>query len=268
MADLTFVEREIIEELLEMESGYVLDFSNKSFARFIYETVNIDIWSEKYNKISISKANRLRRLFEIESNYIVSKLIREFCNYLLEKISLESPETTINNKIISKSLKIADRLVEDSIDVNINSISPNTDDRDFYILANEIKLGIRNNRPETVLDRLHTFTHRYIQEMCNKHEISFNKTESLNALYGKYIKFLKENNYIESDMSEKILKYSINIFDAFNDIRNNRSLAHPSNLLNYEESILIFNNISNAIKFIESIELKIPKKVDVFEPPF
>ena len=60
-------------------------------------------------------------------------------------------------------------------------------------------------------------------------------------------------------MAEKILKFSINIIDAFNDVRNNKSFAHDNPILNYHESILIFNNISNTIKFIETIENKIQK---------
>lgn len=55
-------------------------------------------------------------------------------------------------------------------------------------------------------------------------------------------------------MAEKILRFSINIIEAFNDIRNNRSFAHDNRLLNYHESILIFNNISSSIKFIDVIE--------------
>ena len=37
-------------------------------------------------------------------------------------------------------------------------------------------------------------------------------------------------------------------------------MAHDNPILNYDESILIFNNISNAIRFIESLERKISEK--------
>jgi hypothetical protein len=74
-------------------------------------------------------------------------------------------------------------------------------------------------------------------------------------------------------MAEKILKFSINIIDAFNDVRNNKSFAHDNPILNYHESILIFNNISNTIKFIETIENKIqktkqPQQADWTDLPF
>jgi len=50
------------------------------------------------------------------------------------------------------------------------------------------------------------------------------------------------------------LKSSISVLESFNDIRNNKSLAHDNPILNYSESVLIFNDISNVIKFIEAIE--------------
>jgi hypothetical protein len=64
-------------------------------------------------------------------------------------------------------------------------------------------------------------------------------------------------------MTEKILKYSIHVIEAFNDVRNNRSFAHDNQILNYSESVLIFNNITNSIKFIETIEKEIDKENNV-----
>jgi hypothetical protein len=55
-------------------------------------------------------------------------------------------------------------------------------------------------------------------------------------------------------MAERILKYSIHVLEAFNDTRNNKSFAHDNPVLNYHESILIFNSVSNSIKFIQTIE--------------
>ncbi len=62
-------------------------------------------------------------------------------------------------------------------------------------------------------------------------------------------------------MSQRILKTSISNLDSFNDIRNNKSFAHDNPILNYEESILIFNNISSTIKFIEALENNFGKKI-------
>ena len=37
-----------------------------------------------------------------------------------------------------------------------------------------------------------------------------------------YVNFLKENNYIESKMSESILKQSVSLLSQFNNVRNNQ----------------------------------------------
>jgi len=55
-------------------------------------------------------------------------------------------------------------------------------------------------------------------------------------------------------MTERILKSSISILEAFNDVRNNMSLAHDNSILNYGESLLIFNHVSASIRFISKLE--------------
>jgi len=57
-------------------------------------------------------------------------------------------------------------------------------------------------------------------------------------------------------MAEKVVQFSFQIMDAFNDIRNNRSYAHDNQILNYDESVLIFSNISSMVKFIQAMEAK------------
>ena len=48
-----------------------------------------------------------------------------------------------------------------------------------------------------------------------------------------------------------------NLVESFNDVRNNKSLAHDNPILNYEESLLIFNHVAASIRFIKSLELSI-----------
>ncbi|WP_081728076.1 abortive infection family protein [Alkalihalobacillus hemicellulosilyticus] len=48
-------------------------------------------------------------------------------------------------------------------------------------------------------------------------------------------------------MTRRILKTSISLLDAFNPVRNDKSFAHDNPLLNYDESMLIFKNISALI---------------------
>ena len=262
MADLTYIERANVEKFLGMKGGYVMDFSDRTFREFIGEAVGLDIDNEKYHYSSNSKANRLRQFIKVESNYTFGKLLSAFCDYWLSKVHTGEIDPIDDENLYKECLIIAEKLKQESIVEHIDAIQPNVDDPDFKLLAKSIRESIEKNEPEAALDRLHTFTFRYLRELCNKHQISCEKSDSLNAVFGKYVKFLIENKHIESAMAEKILKYSINVIGAFNDIRNNKSFAHDNPVLNYQESVLIFNNVSNTIKFIESIEGRIKKIKD------
>jgi hypothetical protein len=61
-------------------------------------------------------------------------------------------------------------------------------------------------------------------------------------------------------MSGRILKSPISVLDAFNDVRNNQSFAHDNPILNKNEAVLIFNDISNTLRFVDSIERRIAER--------
>lgn len=69
------------EELFDMGTGYVIDFSNNSLQRFIKGIIDIDIHSDDGYKDYCSKANKLRQIFDKESNLKVVQLISELLNY-------------------------------------------------------------------------------------------------------------------------------------------------------------------------------------------
>ena len=265
MADLSFLERECIESFFELRGGYVLDFTNQKFQDFIFDTVGKDIYDDKYLFDSGSKANRLRAFMKEESNYhvgvVLEKLI-EYASFKFKPIQTWS-DGMYNN--YTQCQKSAVRLKSDVIINDLHAIKPNNGDEDFKLLERHIKESIEKNEPEGALDRLHTFYFKYIRQLCERHSIDYTKIEPLNSVFGKYVKYLKENKHLDSVMSEMILRYSTTILAAFNDIRNNRSLAHDNTILNYHESILIFNNIASSIKFIETVEKKIKKDVVTYE---
>lgn len=268
MSDLNFKEKRYIEKILEMEGGFVLDFRNRTMQEFIIDTMGIDIYIDKYNIKGESKANRLRAFFEIESNYHVGLLLEQLLDYWLTQIHTGERNYDYTDENLHKEcLIIVDRLKSGGPVENLDSIKPNSKDESFEKLAATIKLCINNNEPETGIDRLHTFVVKYIRELCVKYEIKFEKETPLHSLFGMYIKHLGKSNMLESEMTTRILKSSISILEAFNNVRNDQSFAHDNSILNYNESLLIFNNISNVIRFIETIEKKNEPK-PVIENPF
>lgn len=255
MADITKVENLKLEKIFDMQGGYVLDFSNRTLNDFVLESINVELYSDKYSDRGDSKANRIPTIWQKEHNYKVGTLIFKLLEYwkdkkILSYKGISEPE----QNLYDECMKISNKLIQDVIVEEIEVFRDNQTGKDFSLLAKSIRESIEKNEPEVALDRLHTYVMKFIRKLCDTHLIVYNKEESLNAIFGKYVKFITTSGKIESQMTEKILKYSINVLESFNDIRNNKSLAHDNKILNYSESLLIFNNVTNSIKFIETIE--------------
>lgn len=263
MSDLKNIEKLKLEKLFEMGSGYVCDFSNRTFGDFILDSVGVDVYSDGYDELGDSKANRLRNFWKKESNYLVAKLTEEMLDYWrTQKISddhnwYSSEKKEYNQLLHDECLKIVKRLKLNKPVENLDNLVVNNHDKNFSVLVDTMRDSINKDRPDLVIDRLHTYVVKYIRSLCDKHTIKYTKETPLHSLFGLYVKELQKNKAVESEMSIRILKSSISLLDAFNDVRNNKSLAHDNDIINYDESILIFNSISNSIKFIESVESKL-----------
>ena len=75
MSSLKMLERDCFENLFGMGSGYVMDFSNRTFSEFFQESVRADIYADKYAANGDSKARRLRAFIELEPDPVVGKEI-------------------------------------------------------------------------------------------------------------------------------------------------------------------------------------------------
>ena len=50
MSDIAKIERIKLERLFDMNGGYILDFSNRTLTDFIFESVGIDIYTDKFSR--------------------------------------------------------------------------------------------------------------------------------------------------------------------------------------------------------------------------
>lgn len=255
MADLSNVEKRGLERLFGMGSGYVLDFSNPTFDDFFIDSVGKSIFDEKYQAGSGSKANRLRAFWGLEPNHVVGKLLSDLLVYAAEPGIKPGSE-----QLLESCRRVAERLVQCTPVPELDAINPNTAERGFASLAKSVREAIEKNEPETGLDRLHTFVVHYMRVLCEKHGILATRDKPLHSFVGEYVKRLKELGHIESEMTERILKSSISTLEAFNRVRNDQSFAHDNPILNYDESLLIFNHVTATLRFIECIERRLSTK--------
>jgi hypothetical protein len=76
----------LIDQVFGMESGYVLDFSNRTFFEFFEDEFGINIYQEKYQGRGASKANLLRGFIDVEDGYLVGKSLRKLYEYRTQTI--------------------------------------------------------------------------------------------------------------------------------------------------------------------------------------
>ncbi|QSI33313.1 DUF3644 domain-containing protein [Variovorax sp. RKNM96] len=60
MPKIKAVDMKFLDEVFQMESGYVLDFSDRTMASFFSDELNVDIYDVRYATDGTSKAKRLR----------------------------------------------------------------------------------------------------------------------------------------------------------------------------------------------------------------
>lgn len=108
MSGLKIIERQCVEELFEMASGYVLDFSNASFAEFFRQNARVDIYANKYAINGDSKAKRLRAFIEFEGDALVGKMLAELLEYWRYKHPRPSVQET---RLAERVQGVAERLL-------------------------------------------------------------------------------------------------------------------------------------------------------------
>ncbi|MEZ7821114.1 MAG: hypothetical protein QMB51_02285 [Patescibacteria group bacterium] len=83
MASLNTTEKLKLEKIFDYKSGYVLNFSNRTFAEFFKENMNIEIYDDKYQQYGDSKGSRLRCFFAIENDQTVGLCIFNLLEYYI-----------------------------------------------------------------------------------------------------------------------------------------------------------------------------------------
>lgn len=132
MANLNTFQTQLIEKLFQMESGYVLNFSDRTMSDFFKAELGVDIFDEKYNQGSGSKANRLRGFINNEDNKIIGELFNKLIKYIQNNLLLNNlKEKDYPAKLIDAVTEVANNLTasttvsNNSIPSSENSIFPN-----------------------------------------------------------------------------------------------------------------------------------------------
>jgi len=251
MAMLKRSDMRIIDEALGMGSGYVLNFSDRTFSEFFDDEFRINIDDSRYRARGTSKANRLRSFIDQEDYYLVAKVLRRLWQ---ERESLPQFSTTDDHERVKASFsELLSRIEGGGAIPRTDAIDRFTRDETLEELVSSIERDIAANKPAAALDRLHTYTMKKFGHLLDGHSIIWSRDEPLHSRVGKYVRVLEQSHQL-TDMTKQIIKNSIGIFEKFNFVRNNRSLAHDNELSHNAEARFIYDSITAILRFIKSVE--------------
>lgn len=239
------------------EIGYVLDFSDRTIQQYFEDEFGIDFHHERHAANGTSKFNKLICILEQESPFVAAKILRSLWDRR-EGIIDERGDNVSNQGEELRKNKFFDiiHIFDGSTD------APKCDGVDQYVrnetleeLVASIHRDMEARKPEIALDRLHTYCVKKFVHLLSIRKIESQKNEALHALFGKYRKELEKQTTL-TDFTKNALKSAISLFEQFNHVRNNHSLAHNNDILKPAEARFIFETINSLLIFLRSIEIQ------------
>lgn len=111
MANLTTNDKQVLEKLFQMGDGYVLNFSDRTMGEFFNDDVKINIYDEKYNYASGSKANYMRGFWHVAADPLVGNSIIKLIEYIENQILIGNLyQNDFPENLINKGREIGNRL--------------------------------------------------------------------------------------------------------------------------------------------------------------
>lgn len=103
MSNIRQIDMMFLDDIFEMNSGYVLNFSDRTFAQFFAEELNIDINDSVYAQNGNSNGKRLRSFLQIIDKPTVVKTLKALWEYreaLRQRTNQTDTVTNANGRLL------------------------------------------------------------------------------------------------------------------------------------------------------------------------
>ena len=169
MAQMTYIEKDYFERLFDMETGYVLDFTNYTYQRFVADTINIDVYKKYHN---LSKAKILRAIMDDCDNVTVGKLLLGLMQYMQARELV----TDEKKEIFQKCTEIGYRLIGKKVSAKTVDTVPESQkiEFDFKKYLNELKdLADYHDNPQARGYQFESYLNRLFKDCALEPRESF-----------------------------------------------------------------------------------------------
>ena len=163
MSNIRSIDMMFLNDIFEMNSGYVLNFSDRTFAQFFAEELNIDIDDTIYAQTGNSKGKRLRSFLQIVDKQTVVKTLKVLWEYREALRHHVSQADTIDNAH-GRFLELINRLEGKVDNVSLSGQAPvPAFDRPKLVQLKESLYSLSKLAPQ---DRGYAFE-RFLKEFFN-----------------------------------------------------------------------------------------------------
>ena len=224
MSSLTAIEKNKIEKLFGMHTGYVLHFSNRTFENFFVD-FNVDIYSEKYRQGGSSKANLLRSFWKIESDHLVGQVIVG----MIESASFSDEE----KDLVQSCKDISQRLLSGK--VNLTNIKSTATSFNLNYIENQIR-RIENSidsDPDLAIGTSKELVESCCKTILTERSVQFeDKSDDLPKLVKLTLKELNlmpesiQDSAKGSDIIKRILSNLSSVLQGIGELRNKYGTGH------------------------------------------
>ncbi|MBN2436075.1 MAG: hypothetical protein JXK07_12490 [Spirochaetes bacterium] len=248
MANLNFNEKQLFEKLFD-RGGYVLDFSDRTFADF-FKDFNIDICSKKYTQSGSSKMKRLRAFWEIEPDKIVGEVLLALLQYAEIKESVSKKDKDLAIIYINKlrgvqaessstnaELSENDFLKEKFEEINLSLLNLGDLKEIIEQRIEEIRICLKSNASLAVVFLCGSTLEGILLNKAIKNPKDFNTAKAAPKNKENKVKVLSEwtlNDLINVAYEKQFI--SLNVKNFSHSLREFRNYIHPR-----EQQLFKFN---------------------------
>ena len=229
--------------------GYVLDYSDRTFGEFFEDEFQVKIFVPDYQDRGSSKRHHLISFCLKEPASIVARVLRAIAERRQLAAIHVSPQDGLEEPFEALVAAIETRADQPCTD----ALYRYEQDRTLDELIADLQRTLESNKPEAALDHLHTYCMKKFAYLLSLRGISCTDNEALHARFGKYRRCLLNETNLQ-EISDLAMKSSISVLAKFNDVRNNRSFAHDSVILDHHEARYVFDIVTALLRFVRSYE--------------
>lgn len=235
----------IVYNYIGVDYGYLGDFSYRTHAEFYPTYCNLEI--DPY-QIDGTTRERFIEILNTQSPFNQATILRGVVN----RFPLDAPEAPACRT--STELHFIEGLIARLGEYDLlGNWSPRNASETVELAISDAKQLLNSSGPASAVDRIHTALHAYLKEVCNQANISYDGSDTLARL----LKHLRKHPALKSELSssdklEYVLSALGTILDRLNNVRNNRSLAHPNELLDEADAKLAINSALTILRYLDA----------------